>query len=68
MIRRNLKQLEKKNRSKNNEKLKKKIFFQTLKNAPWQKKNSQKFRGPVKSLVPFLKDMLDLVGPDWAIC
>ena len=44
-----------KNRSKNNEKLKKKIFFfNTLKNAPWPKKKSPKFRDPYKSLVPKL--------------
>ena len=31
---------------------KKNFFFQTLKNAPWPKKKSQKFRDPYKSLVP----------------
>ena len=42
-----------KNGSKKHEKSKKKIFFcNTLKNAPWPKKKSPKFRDPYKSLVP----------------
>ena len=41
------------NMSKNHKNRKeKKIFFQTLKNAPWPEKKSQKFRDPYKSLVP----------------